>query len=91
MAGSHSKLYPAQPLLSACRAIGEYAVEAGRVGEAGALVSGFLGALEKFDFALFEAVRFDRPVADDGRPLLDCAVAALDRCAAHKGARHPRL
>ncbi len=55
-------------------------MEGGQVGEAGALVSGFFGALESFDFALFEAVRFERPVAADGRQLLDSAVAALDRC-----------
>ena len=62
------------------RAIGEYAGEGGRVGEASTLVSGFFGALESFDFALFEAVRFERPVAANGRELLDSAVAALDRC-----------
>ncbi len=55
-------------------------MEGGQVGEAGALVSGFFGALESFDFALFEAVRFERPVAADSRQLLDSAVAALDRC-----------
>ena len=67
--------------VNARRAIGEYAAEGGQVGEAGALVSGFFGALESFDFALFAAVRFERPVADNGRQLLDSAVAALDRCA----------
>ena len=68
-----------QPMHAARRAIGEYAVESYQVGEASALVAGFFGALEAFDFALFEAVRFERPVADDGRELLDSAVAALDR------------
>ena len=57
-------------------------MEGGRVGEAGALVSGFFGALEQFDFALFEAVRFEKPVVDNGRQLLDSAVAALDKCVA---------
>lgn len=61
--------------------MGEYAEENGVGGGASDLVSGLFGALQAYDYCLFESVRFDRPVADNAQELLEATVAAMDRCA----------
>lgn len=65
-----------------CRALGEYAEQNGATQDGGGLVNGFFRALEAFDLRLFEAGRFDRPVAEGTDEVLDGAIKALDRCAA---------
>lgn len=60
------------------RAIGEIAAQ-NNVADATATVNAFFKALESYDFRLFEAVRFGRPVADGTDHLLHQTLQALDR------------
>ena len=70
--------------------MGEFAERNGAGEGATDLVAGFFGALQAYDYRLFESVRFDRPVAADAPELLDATVAAMDRCSALRGARFTR-
>jgi len=57
--------------------MGLYAEQSG-VGAAD-LVTGLFLALQAYDYSLFEAIRFKRPVADNAKDLLQSTVIAMDR------------
>ena len=61
------------------RAIGEYAEQAGSGAVATSLANGLFGALQAYDYCLFESIRFERPLADKAPDLLDATIAAMDR------------
>ena len=61
------------------RAMGDYSERTGAGAVATELVNGFFGALQVYDYCLFESIRFDQPLSDKAPALLDDTVAAMDR------------
>ena len=59
--------------------MGDYSERNGAGAGATDLVNGFFGALQEYDYCLFESIRFDRPLSDKAPSLLDATVAAMDR------------
>ena len=71
--------------------MGEYAEASGTGEGASNLVNGFFGALQAYDYCLFESIRFEKPIADNAPELLNAAVVAMDRCAPVKDESKSRL
>lgn len=68
-------------MLGMCRALGEFATEAGMPQQkAGQLVNNFLSSLQKLDNTLISSLRSKTPVPDAADKEVEQAVQDLDRC-----------
>ena len=71
-------------MLQMCRALGEFATEAGMPqDEAGQLVNSFLASLQKLDNTLINSLRNKTAVPDAADKEVEQAVQDLDRCVPH--------